>query len=81
MGNAFWELGKYLGIDKNIIEAEPTDGLWNDARSDVDQLGMTYEDLEKAMNNNKDPNYKKYLEIRKRNLHKINPVPVCKFND
>jgi len=76
-----WELGKYLGIDKNIIEAEPTDGLWNDARSDVDQLGMTYEDLEKAMNNNKDPNYKKYLEIRKRNLHKINPVPVCKFND
>ena len=76
-----WDLGKYLGIDKNIIEAEPTDGLWNDARSDVDQLGMTYEDLEKAMNNNKDPNYKKYLEIRKRNLHKINPVPVCKFND
>jgi NAD+ synthase len=76
-----WELGKYLGIDKKIIEAEPTDGLWNDARSDVDQLGMSYEELEKAMNNSNDPGYKKYLEIRKRNLHKMNPIPVCKFND
>ena len=76
-----WELGKYLGIDNKIIEAEPTDGLWNDARSDVDQLGMSYEDLEKAMSNSNDPNYKKYLEIRKKNLHKMNPIPVCKFND
>ena len=76
-----WELGKYLGIDNKIIEAEPTDGLWNDARSDVDQLGMSYQDLEKAMINSNDPNYKKYLEIRKKNLHKMNPIPVCKFND
>ena len=76
-----WELGKYLGIDKKIIEAEPTDGLWNDARSDVDQLGMSYEDLEKAMANIDNPSYKKYLEIRKKNLHKMNPIPVCKFND
>jgi len=76
-----WELGKYLEIDKKIIDAEPTDGLWNDARTDVDQLGMSYQDLEKAMNNSNDPNYKKYLEIRKRNLHKMNPIPVCKFND
>ena len=76
-----WELGKYLGIDNKIIDAEPTDGLWNDARTDVDQLGMSYQDLEKAMNNSNDPNYEKYLEIRKRNLHKMNPIPVCKFND
>jgi len=76
-----WELGKYLGVDNKIIDAEPTDGLWNDARTDVDQLGMSYQDLEKAMINNNDPNYKKYLEIRKRNLHKMNPIPVCKFND
>ena len=76
-----WELGKYLGVDNKIINAEPTDGLWNDARTDVDQLGMSYQDLEKAMNNSNDPNYKKYLEIRKRNLHKMNPIPVCKFND
>ena len=76
-----WELGKYLGINNKIIEAEPTDGLWNDARTDTEQLGMSYQDLEKAMNNNKDPNYNKYLEIRKKNLHKMNPKPVCKFND
>ena len=76
-----WELGKHLGILDEIIKAEPTDGLWNDGRNDTDQLGMTYEELEKAMNNVKDPNHEKYLKIRKKNLHKINPIPVCKFND
>ena len=43
--------------------------------------GMSYEDLEKAMVNKNDPNYKKYLEIREKNLHKMNPIPVCKFNE
>ena len=76
-----WELGKHLGISKEIIDAEPTDGLWNDGRNDKDQLGMTYLELEKAMSNKKDPNNKKYLEIRKKNLHKMKPIPVCKFND
>ena len=76
-----WELGKYLGISKEIINAEPTDGLWNDGRNDKDQLGMTYLELEKAMSNKNDPNNKKYLEIRKKNLHKMKPIPVCKFND
>ena len=76
-----WELGKFLSINKKIIEAEPTDGLWNDGRNDTDQLGMSYVELEKAMNNKDDPNYKKYLEIRKKNLHKMEPIPVCKFND
>ena len=42
---------------------------------------MTYTELEKAMTNKNDPNYKKYLEIRKKNLHKMEPIPVCKFND
>ena len=42
---------------------------------------MTYEDLEKAMKDNKDPNHKKYLEIREKNLHKMIPIPVCTFND
>ena len=42
---------------------------------------MTYTELEKAMEDNQDPNYKKYLEIRKKNLHKIEPIPVCKFNE
>ena len=76
-----WDLGKYLGVIKEIIDAEPTDGLWNDGRNDKDQLGMTYKELEKAMNNKNDPNYKKYLEIRKKNLHKMYPIPVCKFDD
>ena len=76
-----WELGKYLGIDKKIIQADPTDGLWDDARTDIEQLGMSYQDLEKAMIDNKDPNYKKYLEVRKKNLHKMNPIPVCKFDE
>jgi len=46
-----------------------------------DQLGMSYEDLEKAMLNRKDKNYEKYLKIRKRNLHKMSQIPICKFNN
>jgi|TARA_B110000438_G_scaffold301837_1_gene357774 NAD+ synthase len=76
-----WELGKHLGVSQKIIDAEPTDGLWNDGRSDTDQLGMTYAELEKVMENKKDPNYQRYLKIRKKNLHKIDPIPVCKFNE
>ena len=76
-----WELGKHLGISNKIIEAEPTDGLWNDGRNDKDQLGMSYSELEKAMEDKNDPNYKKYLEIRKKNLHKMKPIPVCKFDE
>lgn len=44
-----WELGKHLGVDQRIIEAVPTDGLWEDGRSDEDQLGVSYEDLEWVM--------------------------------
>ena len=76
-----WELGRHLGISNDIINTPPTDGLWNDGRNDVEQLGMTYEDLEKAMKDKKDPNYKKYLEIREKNLHKMKPIPVCTFNE
>ena len=76
-----WELGRHLGISDDIINTPPTDGLWDDGRNDVEQLGMTYEDLEKAMKDNKDPNHKKYLEIREKNLHKMKPIPVCTFND
>ena len=76
-----WELGKHLGVSDEIINTPPTDGLWDDGRNDVQQLGMSYEDLEKAMEDKNDPNYKKYLEIREKNLHKMNPIPVCKFNE
>tara|TARA_B110000967_G_C18822191_1_gene529320 strand:+ start:69 stop:809 length:741 start_codon:yes stop_codon:yes gene_type:complete len=76
-----WALGEYLEISKEIIAAEPTDGLWNDGRNDKDQLGMTYLELEKAMLDKNDPNHKKYMEIREKNLHKMKPIPVCKFDD
>ena len=76
-----WELGRYLGVSKEIIDTPPTDGLWNDGRNDIQQLGMSYEELEKAMKDKNDPNYQKYLEIREKNLHKMKPIPVCTFNE
>ena len=76
-----WEMGKNLGILKEIVEAQPTDGLWEDGRSDVNQLGMSYRDLEEAMKDSSSKNHKKYLEIRKRNLHKMNSIPICKMKD
>ena len=76
-----WELGKELNILKEIIETPPTDGLWDDGRTDVNQLGMSYQELEDAMKDSSNKNHKKYLEIRKRNLHKMNPIPVCKMKD
>ena len=76
-----WEMGKNLEILKDIIEAQPTDGLWDDGRTDVNQLGMSYKELEEAMKDTLNKNHKKYLEIRKRNLHKMNSIPVCKMKD
>jgi len=74
-----WELGKELGILKEIIEAAPTDGLWDDGRTDEGQLGLQYHELEEAMNNSNSPNRAKYEIIRKQNLHKMEPIPVCKI--
>jgi len=74
-----WELGRELGISKKIIDAQPTDGLWDDGRTDEGQLGLTYQELEEAMENDNSKNRKKYLEIRKLNLHKMNSIPVCKI--
>ena len=76
-----WEMGKNLGILKEIVEAQPTDGLWDDGRTDVNQLGMSYQELEEAMKDPSNKNHKKYLEIRKRNLHKMDSIPVCKMKD
>ena len=76
-----WEMGKYLNILNEIVNAQPTDGLWDDGRTDANQLGMSYEELEEAMKSSSDKNHKKYLEIRKRNLHKMNAIPVCKMKD
>lgn len=72
-----WGMAKELGIDKEIIDAPPTDGLWNDGRTDEDQVGLSYEQIEEAMQNENSSNRKKYLEIRSKSLHKMEPIPVC----
>ena len=74
-----WELGKELKILQEIIDAPPTDGLWDDGRTDEGQLGLKYKDLEEAMNNPNSQNREKYEKIRKLNLHKMEPIPVCKI--
>ena len=74
-----WELGKELGILKEIIDAPPTDGLWDDGRTDEGQLGFKYQDLEDAMVNPDSPHKAEYEKIRKQNLHKMEPIPVCKI--
>ena len=74
-----WELGKELGILQEIIDAAPTDGLWDDSRNDENQLGLSYKQLEEAMENKNSEYYKKYEEIRGPNLHKMKPIPVCEF--
>ena len=50
-----WEMGRELNILKEIIDAAPTDGLWDDGRTDEGQLGLKYSELEEAMNNPKSP--------------------------
>ena len=74
-----WELGKELNILKDIVKADPTDGLWDDGRTDEGQLGLSYKELEEAMNNESSINREKYLKIRKENLHKMEAIPVCKI--
>ena len=74
-----WELGKELKILDEIMNAQPTDGLWDDGRTDEGQLGLSYKELEEAMNNPNSVNRAKYEQIRKLNLHKMEPIPVCKI--
>ena len=85
-----FNIAHHLGIISSIQKAKPTDGLWDDDRSDEDQLGATYDELEWAMNylevsseNNLSDRQKKVLEIysghHQTNLHKMNPIPVCEI--
>jgi NAD+ synthase len=84
-----WQMGRELGILQDIINAAPTDGLWDDGRTDEDQLGgLSYAELEVAMRmdlgeiTTDEPtlvaNLVKYRAIRSRSLHKMNPIPVFK---
>tara|TARA_Y100001970_G_scaffold262634_1_gene347111 strand:- start:2779 stop:3519 length:741 start_codon:yes stop_codon:yes gene_type:complete len=72
-----WNIGKSLGVIDEIIEAAPTDGLWDDSRNDESQLGLTYQQIEEAMNNSNSKYYDKYKKVREPNLHKMKPIPVC----
>ena len=74
-----WELGRELKILDDIINAAPTDGLWDDGRTDEGQLGLSYKEIEEAMINENSKNRDKYIQIRKTNLHKMEPIPVCKI--
>ena len=79
--NQVWEIGKEFGISKNILDAKPTDGLWDDSRDDEEQIGLSYDQLEEAMSDSQSQFFEKYNKIRNPNLHKMNPIPICKFDE
>ena len=71
-----WELGKIMGIDSRIIEAQPTDGLWDDGRTDEDQIGASYAELEEAMHHRTGPAVDILDKFSRINQHKIQPIPT-----
>ena len=73
------ELGGYLGVDALIIDAKPTDGLWDDGRSDEDQIGATYEELEEAMENGEGKAVDILYKFNNQNRHKMQPIPTFKL--
>ena len=87
MKSEVYKMASYLNILEDIQDAPPTDGLWDDGRTDEDQIGMTYDDLEKCMKQDemgtivtvkKDLHkLETYKKMRKQNMHKMNPIPVC----
>ena len=74
-----WELGEYLEVDQEIVDAPPTDGLWDDQRTDEDQLGATYEQLEEAMENGTGPGVDVLNYYNQKNQHKMSPIPTFKL--
>ena len=74
-----WELGKLLGVNEKIIEATPTDGLWDDKRTDEDQLGVPYSLLEEAMETGTGPGVQVLQRFNKSNQHKMQPIPTFKL--
>ncbi len=85
-----YQIARELDIIEEIIQAAPTDGLWGDGRSDEEQLGASYEELEWAMKESKNPSNKDlserekevlgiYQRLNKSNSHKMGPIPVFKL--
>ena len=88
MKTEVFDIGKELGICQRILDASPTDGLWNDNRTDEDQIGATYPELEWAMTFKGDENNLTnreqeildiYRSFNQANKHKMIPIPVCKI--
>jgi NAD+ synthase len=94
MKSEVYKLGENLGVCKNILNARPTDGLWVDGRTDEDQIGATYDELEWAMkfietgivDYDNCPDFERQQAVLKiyhsrhmANLHKMKPIPVCKI--
>ena len=73
------ELGSYLGVSDDIINAKPTDGLWDDGRSDEDQIGATYSELEEAMENGTGKAIDILDKFNRQNKHKMEPIPTFKL--
>ena len=83
-----FDIARELGVVDSILEAKPTDGLWEDGRSDEEQIGASYPELEWAMGyegdgSELDERHKEVLEIynkfHRANLHKMKPIPVCEI--
>ena len=81
-------LGKELGINNDILIAPPTDGLWGNDKTDEDQIGATYPELEWAMSFNGEENsltarektvLSIYTKLNRVNQHKMHAIPVCKI--
>ncbi len=86
-----WDLGRHLGVIDDIVNAAPTDGLWDDGRTDEDQIGATYRELEWAMEfirkgedqsaleGRKKEVMTLYLKLNRANQHKMVPIPICEI--
>ena len=91
MKSEVFKISKALQINDEIIEAKPTDGLWDDDRSDEDQIGATYNDLELIMNilekgvvpeeidDELKEKYNIYIKHHTANKHKMIGIPICKI--
>lgn len=86
MKSEVFALAKHVGVINEILEAKPTDGLWEDSRNDEDQIGATYDELEWAMTFDGDENeltdrqkvvIRIYNSFHNANVHKMKPIPVC----
>ena len=74
-----WELGEYLEVDQRIVNADPTDGLWSDSRTDESQLGASYAELEEAMETGAGPGVAVLEKFNTQNKHKMEPIPTFKL--